>query len=367
MRMSSPIILIYEYFSGGGFPPGDPPTGLATEALGMLLALLTDFRALGIARVATVLDPRFEELIPGLNRASLPADKVVIASHDEHEQAFRSLLNDCTAALIVAPETDGILARFTVYVEEANIPVLGADSSAIAIAGNKPACDRIFRSAGLLTPDACVCIFADACHCAEAINFPLVIKPVDGIGSEGVCLARNLSELSTALDLVRQATTHDEIMLQSFITGTYASVSLLVSEKGIMPMSLNLQMIEPGMPFQFSGIQTPCNHPMASKAFEAACAAARLIPGLKGYVGVDLVLSDDQAWLIEINPRITTAYVALRRISKMNLAQSLWDACCIGLLPDQLSFEGDALVIKDDYKTWRLSDNSIIPSDVETR
>jgi predicted ATP-grasp superfamily ATP-dependent carboligase len=357
--MSSLPILIYEYFSGGGFPPGDLPTGLATEALGMLLTLLTDFHACGIARVATILDPRFEERVPGLNRACLPADEVVIASNGEHEQAFCSLLNDCAAALIIAPETDGILARFTAHVEEANIKVLGSNSSAIGIAGDKAACDRLFRSAGLPTPDTRVCAFEEASHCAEAMKFPLVIKPVDGIGSEGVCLARDLFEMGAALDLVRQTTNHAEIILQQFIQGMRASVSLLASDKKIMPMSLNLQIIEPGMPFHYSGIQAPCDHPMASKAFDAACAAASLIPGLKGYIGVDLVLSEDQVHLIEINPRMTTAYVALRQISKVNLAQLIWDACRNDLLPDQISFEGHVSILKDDDKTWGLNDRSM--------
>jgi predicted ATP-grasp superfamily ATP-dependent carboligase len=48
---------------------------------------------------------------------------------------------------------------------------------------------------------------------------------------------------------------------------------------------------------------------------------------LAGYVGVDVVLGDtedgsqDQA--IEINPRLTTSYIGLRRLARDNLAEAL--------------------------------------------
>ena len=35
------------------------------------------------------------------------------------------------------------------------------------------------------------------------------------------------------------------------------------------------------------------------------------VPGLKGYVGIDMVLSDDECYVIEINPRLTTSYLGL--------------------------------------------------------
>jgi len=46
------------------------------------------------------------------------------------------------------------------------------------------------------------------------------------------------------------------------------------------------------------------------------------VSGLRGYVGVDLVLGlhagEDR--VIELNPRLTTSYLGLRRKAKVNLA-----------------------------------------------
>jgi hypothetical protein len=56
-----------------------------------------------------------------------------------------------------------------------------------------------------------------------------------------------------------------------------------------------------------------------------ARAAIDVVPGLLGYVGVDVLLGDDgQDWVIEINPRLTTSYVGLRALAASNLCEALW-------------------------------------------
>jgi predicted ATP-grasp superfamily ATP-dependent carboligase len=51
------------------------------------------------------------------------------------------------------------------------------------------------------------------------------------------------------------------------------------------------------------------------------------VPGLLGYVGVDVTLGDtkdgSRDFAIEINPRLTTSYVGLRAISRTNLAEAM--------------------------------------------
>lgn len=48
---------------------------------------------------------------------------------------------------------------------------------------------------------------------------------------------------------------------------------------------------------------------------EVVVAACRTIPGLAGYFGVDLLLTDGgQPVIVEINPRLTTAYVGYRQL-----------------------------------------------------
>ncbi len=93
-------------------------------------------------------------------------------------------------------------------------------------------------------------------------------------------------------------------------------------------------------------------HPESAGAMKLACSGTSLIPGLRGYVGVDMVLSEDAVLLIEINPRITTSYIALRQVIRLNLAQAIWEACRNGILPECTPLTGHAAIIKDTPQTW---------------
>jgi predicted ATP-grasp superfamily ATP-dependent carboligase len=351
--MSFPsTVLVYEFFTGGGFPAGELPHGLAAEALGILWAVLTDFHNWKAVRTITALDPRFEERVPGLNRATLPADEVVWVPRNSCSELYRSLLKRCDAVLIIAPETSGILASLTKQAERAGLPILGSCSSAVTIAGNKASCHRLFKKAHLPTPETRAVRFASASEAAKQMGFPLVVKPVDGIACEGVCLVGHYADLAAAVKRVRRSSSCDRLVLQSLASGVHTSVSLLSSGDRYLPLSLNLQWIEPGMPFRYLGSQVPFEHPAEVPGLELACAAVASIPGLRGYVGVDLILSDDSACLIEVNPRLTTSYIGLRQVCEVNLAQSIWNACLKGIMPDRVSIRGQRMVKKDDPFSW---------------
>jgi predicted ATP-grasp superfamily ATP-dependent carboligase len=52
-----------------------------------------------------------------------------------------------------------------------------------------------------------------------------------------------------------------------------------------------------------------------------------------GYVGIDMVLTDRDAVVIEVNPRVTTSYVGLRKVLRPNPAALMLEAAR-GNLPD---------------------------------
>lgn len=345
---------MYEFFSGGGCFRYDPSEGLVTEALGMLWAVLRDFRDWGGVRTITALENRFEQAIPGLNRNTLPADEVVPVTRSEHEAVYLSLLKRCDTVLLIAPETEGVLSMLAEQAEAEGIRLLGCSSSAISAAGNKAVCSRLFDLAKIPSPETRTATFLTAAHVAAQMRFPLVIKPLDGIGSEGVCRVDTLSDLPAVLDIVRQATVQEQILLQTFAEGIHASISLLIADSGCVPLSLNLQLMESGAPFRYLGSRVPFSHPMGNHAIELAVKAVQLIPGMRGYVGVDFVSANDHVELIEINPRITTSYIGLRRVARMNLAYAMWSACMQGVLPNRFPLEGEVVIRKDDPGSWDL-------------
>jgi predicted ATP-grasp superfamily ATP-dependent carboligase len=61
---------------------------------------------------------------------------------------------------------------------------------------------------------------------------------------------------------------------------------------------------------------------------------ARAMPGLAGYFGIDVILSEDGPRVVDVNPRLTTSWVGLRAALGFNPAKLVLD-----LLAEDGTFE----------------------------
>ena len=68
--------------------------------------------------------------------------------------------------------------------------------------------------------------------------------------------------------------------------------------------------------------------------------------GLRGYVGVDLVLAEDKPFVVDVNPRLTTSYVGLSRVAGFNVAEAIVNAVVNGKLPKASELKGYAYFSK---------------------
>jgi predicted ATP-grasp superfamily ATP-dependent carboligase len=342
MKSASPLILVHEFVTGGGWPEVDLPPGLAAEALAMLQAALADFRAWGRARIVTTRDSRLT------GQVELPADETVSLQPSQYPAALGPLAARCDAALLIAPESDGTFAHITALVAETGAHLLGSSPAAVTLASDKWACYRRFKRAGLPTPATWRVGVAEAPAAARSVGLPLVVKPVDGVGGDGVVLVTTETELVEVLALPPFHPDGDAL-LQQFIAGTPASVSLLVAGSGSLPLSLNEQVISGEGRFIYEGGRVLTGHPQQAMAFNLAQRAVALIPGLRGYVGVDISLTNDGCTLIEINSRLTSSYIGLRQVININLAEAIYNACYHNVLPRAFTLSGQISFRKTDW------------------
>jgi predicted ATP-grasp superfamily ATP-dependent carboligase len=370
-------IFVHEFVAGGGWAGEELPPGLLTEGYAMLQAVLADFRRWGRFPILTTLDARLSHPHPNGrakrargakrrsgNRGARPAWRLLeepkgpegpkggveIVGPGQHKDLYPALVAQSQAVLVIAPETAGILQRLTATVEGLGVPLLGSSSDAVAVAGDKLACYRRFRRAGLPTPATRHARFGQDPEAAVGdLRYPLVIKPVDGVGCEGVMPVHCAADLPSALARLQTVTGRDDFLVTEYVSGTPASVSLLVTSAGARPLTLNRQHITlTDGSFTYRGGTVPLEHPLGQRAFAVAVQAVSVIPGLRGYVGVDLVLTDDEAFVIEVNPRLTTSYIGIRQVVDLNLAEAIWLACVRDELPHRVTTHGQVTFTKDE-------------------
>src|SRR5690606_23618115 len=318
-------ILVHEFVSGGGLSGRPLPPTLAREGAAMLGALLADLAAVPGLEIVATTDPRTRLRVPpGVEAVPLPPTRPAAT--------LRRLIRAADAVWLIAPETDGILARLAARVEAEGRPLLGPSAAAIRAAADKAALRRRLAAAGVAGPPArTLPRAADPRAMAADIEYPVVVKPARGAGCGGVGLARDAAEFARAVALARAAGA-GRLLAQPFLPGAAASVSLIGDGSRAFALAVNAQHVPVGLPFAYDGGATPLEHPRAARAVECALAAYRALPGLVGYVGIDLVVSDAGPVVTDVNPRLTTAYLGVRAALDVNIAALALDAC-LGRLP----------------------------------
>ncbi len=300
--------------------------------------------------VTVILDSRLAALKLPLDADSL----VTISNGDKVEPALRDSANDADAVLVIAPESNGTLRRLVELVENTSAASLNSRSQAIGEVTDKGLLFHRLKALGLPTPETVQLNASDGIDAAKRIiqdqlKLPIVVKPVDGVSCGGLSVVHHIDELSAALKKIMQEFPNPLFLAQELIEGVSGSVSLIVSGNKTVPLSLNKQDVVLGTvesASSYMGGLVPLENPLASEAFETVEKTVTSLGGLAGYVGVDVVLTEEKAFVIEVNPRLTTSIVGLRKVSSYNVAQALLEATVNNKLPNSMQTKGYSLFSK---------------------
>jgi predicted ATP-grasp superfamily ATP-dependent carboligase len=297
-------IFVYESCCalGTGREPADPAHSLYREGRAMRDAVADDFRRLPGIEVRTIDD--------------VPAS--------EEPAQFRDLATHCDWTLVIAPELGNELVRRCEMVEQAGGRLLGPGPAAVARTSSKLALARTWDQHGVPTPRTRSCLgWSNA-----SLRYPVVLKPDDGAGSTATFRIDRVDDLPRCLgEAGREGYREAGLLVQEYCPGQPASVSFLVGPAATVELTPVFQHLSDDGRFRYQGGRVPIPPDQASRATELGRRAIACVPGLLGYVGVDLVLGDEADgsadFAIEINPRLTTSYVGLRQLAEFNLADAL--------------------------------------------
>ncbi|MDR5761716.1 ATP-grasp domain-containing protein [Caballeronia sp. LZ035] len=319
-------IFVFEYLTGGGIDPdvaGAPSladlSALIVEGRVMRDALAADLHALpGIA--VTVAGSRFES-------GADAADHVRAQPGEPLTRFVARMAREHDYACIVAPECDGLLLKLHDAVGQARW--LGCAKEAIRTASSKSATAAWLAARGMpvtpaLEPDTA----------APAPGRRWVVKPDDGAGGLDTSVHDDLA--AARAEYEARAAAGRTPVLQEWIDGEPLSLSLICRDRLARLVSINRQRIglsEPANPerreriVQFDGVDVDRidRHGPQGRALERlALRVAEALPGLRGFVGIDVVWHPERGpVVIEVNPRPTVAYAELSRRGGRNLAAEL--------------------------------------------
>lgn len=293
---------LYEYVTAE-CGPLDTPESLRREGRAMLEALQADFRRVpGVTAV-------------GWMQTLKPDDRA----------AFQAFIQQHDYTLIIAPEFANLLYTRCQWAIAAGGRLLNAGLDAIALTADKLRCGQHLKACGIPTPPTHL---YDPERLPPAAWATVVVKPRWGAGSQATFKIALHHETALYRQLPATPDWCGEAVVQPFLPGTAASVAFLVGPHRHHALPPAAQTISADGRCRYLGGSLPLDDALADRATRLAQRAVEAVPGLQGYVGVDLILGNHPAGsgdaVVEINPRVTTSYVGLRQLARTNLAETLF-------------------------------------------
>ena len=342
-------LFVYEYLTGGGIDPelaGESGIAdlsvLIVEGRAMRDAMVQDLRDLGGIDVSFA-SSRFEAAAasrsPLQHYCAAPGEPMmefVARAAREHDYAW-----------IVAPECDGLMLQLADAVGAARW--LGCTKDAIALCSSKRQTAALLATHGIaVTPALDAAGIALDGMSSRRIDADgtagWVVKPDDGAG--GLDTYRFADFAEARADFATRLAAGRNPVLQQWVNGDALSLSLICSAAGNELISINRQRIgvadapaagHAGRVIEFDGVDVDCIDQRSAQGRTLAALAQRVtaaLPGLRGFVGIDVVWRpDEDPVVIEVNPRVTMAYVGLSARLKRNLAARVLAAHGVKVAP----------------------------------
>ena len=244
---------------------------------------------------------------------ALDRSKYNVVRYDPKSDLQR-LLTDAPkidAALIILHGPFGEDGTVQGLLDLLRIPYQGAGVLGSAIGMNKVASKQLYEKIGLLTPPYITLKRNDVLspdECVDRLGLPLVVKPVGSGSSVGISIVKSTDALKDAMD--KAFNEDDEILVEAFIRGIELTGGVIGNEK---LQALPIIEIIPDESHEFfdyvakytAGVtEEICpariSDAMTEKAQVCAKKAHRAI-FCKGYSRTDMILSDEEIYVLETN------------------------------------------------------------------
>ena len=305
-------LLVTEFITGGGLANHPLPDSLKQEGLLMLKSVLADCSHIDGIELVTTLDSRASDDIDGVESYSIDDSEGYML------EVFK-IASQCDYSWVIAPESEGVLESMVARLTEKNVTTINCDSESIRMTGDKIKCVSHLLKSGLNTT------LNLSRQETQQYSHKVVMKNRFGVGCEGLRVCHSGQHALKHIDDFNQW------VVQPYVKGEQISLSLLCWAGEARILSCNKQIFfgedEPRLKScQVNAVA------INNELMELSNNIAQVFPGLSGYVGVDLIHTNDSYVIVDINPRLTSSYVGLSKVllnNPVELCLNVFDKKCL--------------------------------------
>ncbi len=322
-------LLIFEYITGGGLVGEALPASLVSEGELMLNAVANDFADLPDVHVRVLRDYR-------LMHNQYSEDSCIVSVEHDFSDVIEAMSSQIDAMLIIAPESANILFNLCEKYSNREFMLFNSSIDSIKLTSNK------LNTYAFLQKHNIAQIPTYEMADINSIDADkLIIKPKDGVGCENIVLTDVSLSKNDNLNLSEA----ENSIVQPYLLGQSASLCLLCWQGECKLLSVNIQNIqEKDNSLELE--QCIVNAIEQEQFAEFANRLVKALPGLSGYIGADILITDNEVLLIEVNPRLTTSYAGLSAALGVSPAELIMHTFVNQQLPEFTTLENTSITVE---------------------
>ena len=310
--------LLFEWMVGGGLveseSPLDQEDSFFKQGSAMFSAMATDLFNAG-HHVLAPLDARVQQsgrLPPWAPEHDHFESRIVQGNLQE---VLRDLAAESDQIILIAPESDGILADCYRWLSAFSDHFFGGPLSWIELASDKNSLQPYLAANGIAVPSENI-----------AAGCTWIAKPIRGAGSDDV-------QVFSTADQKTDFEDRQKWHVEQFVPGKSVSISIVTvsgrhcflpptgqifgqrasnQNASLGSLANQSHSIETCSIGTYTGAEYPLSDDHARRAIALATQTVDVLPEFRGYIGIDMILADaGPDVVIEINPRMTMSYCHL--------------------------------------------------------
>lgn len=305
----------------------------------MLRRFSTDIAKLNWIDVYTIVD---KKIIDNLPDSILPCHRIYLMNPCIDDLLYWIGKLDFDKVYVIAPETCSFLPLILskIVSEYGSSIIFNIDIDRLSSVIDKLSLYRKLLEVGLKTPWS-IDINEVTLKDLDKFTYPLIVKPRLEAGCSGLRILRDRRDAENFLKH------HGGYWIfQEYVKGLASSLSLISDGYSLRLISVNRQFVSLSCTgSSYLGGYVPLVSPRINiDGFIDKL--EDLLHGLKGYIGIDTIISNDDIYIIEVNPRLTVSYIGLSKSCNGNPAEAIMEAVLYGKLQDIVTFKGFSVFLK---------------------
>ena len=210
--------------------------------------------------------------------------------------------------------------KLTQFLNENGIKILGTSAESIDIAEDRSRFDALLENFNIKRPKGIGVISRkEALSAAEALGYPVLLRPSYVIGGQNMTIARTSESVKAYMDKILAGGIENPVLIDKYMPGTELEVDVISDGKDVLIPGIMEHIERAGIHSGDSiAVYPPYN--LNDKFLEKICEASEklaLALGTKGLVNIQYLVYEDELYVIEVNPRASRTVPYISKVTNV--------------------------------------------------